>query len=160
MKIQVHLGLFFVLLNLRRDLEGSELNKAMDSFHPAVIGPVLFVAVHLLTATGVWLYRRRQNGRRAMYLSGNAHLSGLSLSIWKGISWLSSLGSTSSSSLHLCYLSRTDSCMEVMYGNVDILLLRQSVILLSPSAVNVSVHCNIAYKIAHRALNHHFRVCF
>ncbi|KAA0710460.1 Microtubule-actin cross-linking factor 1, isoforms 1/2/3/5 620 kDa actin-binding protein [Triplophysa tibetana] len=42
-----------------------------------MIAPLLFVAAHLLTAAGVWLYRRRKNARRAVYLSGNAHLSGL-----------------------------------------------------------------------------------
>ncbi len=46
----------------------------MDPFDPEVFLPVLFVAAHLLTATGVWLCRRRRNARRAVLL-GNACLS-------------------------------------------------------------------------------------
>ncbi len=43
----------------------------MDPFDPEVFLPVLFVAAHLMMATGVWLCRRRRNARRAVLL-GNA----------------------------------------------------------------------------------------
>jgi len=45
----------------------------MDPFDPEIFLPVLFVAAHILTATGVWLCRRRRNTGSAVCLYGNGH---------------------------------------------------------------------------------------
>lgn len=55
---------------------------AMELSDPAVWTSVLFVAMHVVTAAGVWLCRRRRSGRAAAALNGTLLRLHVSLSHW------------------------------------------------------------------------------